>query len=243
VPGQPVITLCTDFGEGSPYVATLKAVLLRGCPQAVLVDVTHSVPPFDIVAGAFMLWAGTQEFGPGSVHLAVVDPGVGGARRALAVEVGGRFYVAPDNGLLGLVLEHAAEPAHTVELVRPVDASRTFEGRDRFAPAAARLACGARLDQLGSESGPPHPLEATGPRVLWIDNFGNVVTSLDGPVAGLSINGHAVRGNAGTYSEAHPGVPFLYLGSLGYLEVGVPGARADDYLGASIGMPIQVEPS
>src|SRR5437899_11868564 len=97
--GPPLVTFTSDFGSGSPLVAAMKAVVLAGCPTAVLVDVSHEVPRFDVFAGAFMLFAGTRHFGGGSVHLAVVDPGVGSTRRRLIVQAGGRFYLGPDNGL------------------------------------------------------------------------------------------------------------------------------------------------
>ena len=237
--GRPVVTLTTDFGTGSPYVAAMKAAVLARCPEAILVDAVHEVPPFDVAAGAFLLWAATRDFGPGSVHLAVVDPGVGTGRRGLAVRAGRRCYVAPDNGLLELVLsEHEVEAA--VELVAPPGASRTFEGRDVFAPAAGDLAAGRPLEQLGRPvSGlvrlPPGP-----PRVLWVDRFGNLVTNLKPPVAGLRINGRALLASATTFGEGRPGEPFLYTGSLGYVEVGVREGRADRVLRAGAGSPVEV---
>src|SRR5438445_8509540 len=108
-PGEsmPLVTLTSDFGEGSPYVAAMKAVLLTDSPAATLVDVSHSVPPFDILSGAFVLWAGVRLFAPGAVHLAVVDPGVGSARRPVAFLLDGAFFVGPDNGLFGLVFSDA----------------------------------------------------------------------------------------------------------------------------------------
>src|ERR1051325_9149583 len=102
---MPLITLTSDFGEGSPYVAAMKARLLMGCPGATLVDVGHAVPAFDVLSGAFVLWAGTRDFPAGTVHLAVVDPGVGTRRRPVAIRVDGSWYVGPDNGLFGLVIE------------------------------------------------------------------------------------------------------------------------------------------
>jgi len=103
--GPPLVTLTSDFGTGSPLVAAMKAVVLAGCPHATLVDVSHEVPRFDVFAGAFMLFAGTRHFGAGSVHMAVVDPGVGSSRRRLVIRAGGRFYVGPDNGLFGIVID------------------------------------------------------------------------------------------------------------------------------------------
>jgi S-adenosylmethionine hydrolase len=235
-----VITLTTDFGIGSPYVAAMKARLLAGCPDAVLVDVTHTVPPFAIIPGAFLLWAGTRDFRSGSVHLAVVDPGVGGARRPVALQLNGSWYVGPDNGIFGLVLEEFGRPGLGVELRRPPGASATFEGRDVFAPAAAALAAGAPASALGAElEGEPVRFPRREPSVLWVDTFGNLITALKPPVAGVRVNGQDVRAAAPTYSEAPPDTPFFYIGSLGYIEVGVREARADQRLGASPGTPVE----
>lgn len=219
----------------------MKARLLAGCPEATLIDVSHSVPAFDVVAGAFVLWAGTRDFGPGAVHLAVVDPGVGTARRAVAVEVAGSWYVGPDNGLLGLVLADAPSPPAAVELRRPELASATFEGRDVFAPAAASLAAGMAPSALGRPvAGELAGLSLSGPAVLWVDRFGNLVTSLREAVAGVRVNGVEVRVRARTYAEAPPGTPFLYVGSMGFVELGVRQGRADVALGAGPGTPIAV---
>jgi S-adenosylmethionine hydrolase len=241
-PLSGLVTLTTDFGEGSPYVAAMKARLLSDGSGITLLDVSHSVPAFDVVAGAFVLWAGTRHFRPGAVHLAVVDPGVGGARRAVAFELAGSRYVGPDNGLFGLVLAETAAPAApvAVELRRPPDASPTFEGRDVFAPAAGALARGTRLDALGTPlDAPLTPLPVTGPVVLWVDRFGNLVTNLKPPVGGLLVNGRMVRATARTFSEAPPRTPFLYTGSMGFVEVGVRDGRADQWLEAAPGTPVQ----
>jgi S-adenosylmethionine hydrolase len=237
----PLITLTSDFGEGSPYVAAMKARLLRGCPGVAMVDVSHAVPAFDVVSGAFVLLAGTRQFGPGAVHLAVVDPGVGSSRRAIAFQLAGSWYVGPDNGLFGLVLSKlGVGPAAAVELRRPEDASPTFEGRDVFAPAAAALAAGAAPGSLGRPlDGGPLPLPVDGPTVLWVDRFGNLVTSLEPPVAGLRINGHEVRVAARTFSDASPGTPFVYVGSEGFVEVAIREGRADERLGARSGTRIE----
>ena len=235
----PLITLTSDFGEGSPYVAAMKAKLLAGCHDATLIDISHSVPAFDVVAAAFVLWAGTRHFEPGAVHLAVVDPGVGGARRAVAFAVKGSWYVGPDNGLFSLILAEA-EPEHPIEIARPPGASPTFEGRDLFAPAAGRLAAGTPLEALGLPLSRPLVGLAPGPpSVLWVDGFGNLVTSLKPPVSGLRISGREVRNLARTYAEAPPDAPFLYVGSMGYVEIGLRQARADELLGAKPGTPIE----
>jgi S-adenosylmethionine hydrolase len=239
----PVITLTSDFGTGSPYVAAMKARLLEGCPAAVLVDVSHEVSAFDVAAGSFVLWAGTRGFVPPAVHLGVVDPGVGSDRRPLAFRLAGSWYVGPDNGLFGMVLAaSSASPSLALELWRPADAAPTFEGRDVFAPAAAALASGRDPESLGRPlSAPLTPLPARPPSVLWVDRFGNLVTSLRPPVTPLRINGREVRAVARTFSEAPPDTPFLYVGSMGLVEVGMREARADERLGARPGTP--VEPS
>lgn len=220
----------------------MKAVVLRGCPEAQLLDVSHEVPAFDWAAGAFVLWAGTRHFDPGAVHLAVVDPGVGGERGAVAFELGGSFYVGPDNGLFGLVVEEARGAVPTVfELFRPPDAAPTFEGRDVFAPAAGRLAAGAPLAELGQPAGGLAGSALSGlSRVLWVDRFGNLVTSLRPPVEALRVGSRVVGQSARTYAEAPLEEPFIYVGSAGFIEVAVREGRADQALGAGVGS--QVEP-
>ncbi len=234
----PIVTFTTDFGSGSPLVAAMKGVVLAGCPTAVLVDVSHEVPRFDVWAGAFMLFAGTRHFGGGSVHLAVVDPGVGSTRRRLIVQAGGRFYIGPDNGLFAIVIEEVGmQRVH--ELAPRPHGAPTFEGRDVFAPAAASLASGVPIESLGPPADAPTALPDVGPRVLWTDGFGNLVTNLKPPVRALRVHHHAITATAKTYSEARAGEPFVYVGSMGYLEIGVREARADKLLGARAGMSVE----
>lgn len=242
---MPLITLTTDFGTSSPYVAAMKGVMLGVCPDAAIVDVGHDLTPFDVGQASFVLWAGTRHFPAGAAHVAVVDPGVGTSRLPIALRLAGSWYVGPDNGLFSLVLERAAEagqgPAEVIALNRPADASATFEGRDVFAPAAAALAAGRRPPALGRPN--PRPLVILpdpGPIVRWVDRFGNLVTTLRSPIAGLRINGREIRAAARTFGEAPPGEPFWYMGSMGYLEVGIGGARADVALGASPGTPLEL---
>ena len=140
-----IITLLTDFGLSDSYVAEVKGVLLTRAPAATLVDITHQVSPGDVRAGQFILMRTWQRFPPGTVHLAVVDPGVGTARRALAAAAGGHWFVAPDNGLLSFL-----PTPRFVSIAIAADAAPTFHGRDVFAPAAAALAGGKRLEDMGS---------------------------------------------------------------------------------------------
>jgi S-adenosylmethionine hydrolase len=220
----------------------MKAAILARCREATLVDVSHAIPAFDLQAAAFVLWAGTRHFPPGTVHLAVVDPGVGTARKAIAVEVGGSHYVAPDNGLLTTVLREAGAAADVgvVELARPAGASRTFEGRDVFAPAAAALAAGQPLQSLGSKLDGLLRLPDRGPSVVWVDAFGNLVTNLKPPLRGVRINGHRVEQQAETFGAAPSGRIFHYVGSMGFVEVAVREERADVLLGAGPGTPVEV---
>ncbi len=218
----------------------MKAIVLAGCPDAVLVDVSHEVPPFDVGAGAFMLFAGTRHFGGGSVHLVVVDPGVGTSRRRLALRAGGKFYVGPDNGLFGIVIDEVGLQ-EVVELAPRPAGAPTFEGRDVFAPAAAALASGVPLNSLGPPTDPPKTLDSS-PRILWIDGFGNLVTNLKPPVRAMRIHSHYITAAAKTYWEARPNEPFVYVGSMGYLEIGVREQRADRMLGARAGMAVEILP-
>jgi S-adenosylmethionine hydrolase len=217
----------------------MKAMVLAGCPHAVLVDVSHEVPRFDVSAGAFMLFAGTRHFPGGSVRLAVVDPGVGSSRRRLVVQAGGRFYIGPDNGLFGIVIDEVGLQK-THELAPRPHGAPTFEGRDVFAPAAAALASGVPLESLGPPTDPPLLLPDTGPRVLWVDGFGNLVTNLKAPARRMRIHNHDITATATTYSEGRPNEPFVYVGSMGYLEVAVRETRADKLLGARAGMKVEL---
>ena len=167
---QPLITLLTDFGSRDTYVGVLKGVIAGICPEAAVVGLTHAVPPQDIRAGAFHLLVACPYFPAGSVHLAVVDPGVGTDRPLLAVEAGGHSFVGPDNGLLRWIVEWlATDTWRAVRLAEPrywlapaSEVSHTFHGRDIMAPVAAHLAAGVALDRLGSPlgvlAGAPLPL-------------------------------------------------------------------------------------
>jgi S-adenosylmethionine hydrolase len=222
-------------------VAALKAAVLRVCPEARLIDISHSIPPFDIVAAGFVLWAGSRDFPPGTVHLAVVDPGVGSDRRAVALKVGAAFYTGPDNGLFSRLVRDRRDVA-AVALSRPGPASATFEGRDVFAPAAGMLAKGKPLADLGRPVTDLVMLPDPGPSVIWVDNFGNLVTNLVAPVGWLRVGSSVVGESARTYADAPTEVPFWYVGSLGLVEIGVRQGRAADVLGAGPGTRIEELP-
>jgi len=241
----PIVTLSSDFGAGSPYVAIMKAVLLSVCPSVLLVDVNHDLESFRPEAGAFPLWAASAAFGPGSIHLAVVDPGVGSARRAVAFQTGERWYVGPDNGLFGLILAESDRLAQPVDaafnLPLPEAAAPTFHGRDVFAPAAALLARDGVPDPRWPELAPADLIRSdlVPARVLFVDSFGNLITSIRPPALGLMISGTLITSSHRSYHEAEPGRPFFYLGSMGLIEVGVREGRADQVLGAGLGSSVQ----
>src|SRR5688572_3624379 len=188
---RPVIALLTDFGTRDHYAGTMKGVALGICPDVAFVDITHDIAPHDVLGGALELSASYKFFPAGTIFLVVVDPGVGSVRRPLAAEAGGYKFVAPDNGVLTLAFKDTP-PKRVVELTerryaRPT-VSRTFEGRDRFAPAAAWLAKGIDLSGLGRSLSSWHTLAVPEPaltggqilgEVLRVDRFGNLVTNVD----------------------------------------------------------------
>ena len=188
---QSIVTLTTDFGSGDGYAGAMKGVVLNLCPQARLVDISHEIPAQNIVHAAFALFNATPFFPPGTVHLVVVDPGVGTDRRPLAISAGGMYFVGPDNGIFTLVTQ-ASNEAVVLNNPRfhraPSETSATFHGRDIFAAAAAHLAAGVALHELGEPAGsrvelalPPFtqrdPFSWVG-QVLYRDHFGNAITNL-----------------------------------------------------------------
>jgi S-adenosylmethionine hydrolase len=248
VPGGPVITLLTDFGTSDSYVAEMKGVLLSGAPEAVLVDVTHEIPPGDIRAGQFLLARAWSRFPTGSVHLAVVDPGVGSSRRAIAARHAGHGFVGPDNGLLTPILSGAT----VVALPIPAGAAPTFHGRDVFAPAAAALASGTALDTLGQPIAdpvrmpPPEPEMRDGAlvgAVVYVDRFGTLVTNLPAdrlsPAARVEIEGRDAGPIRRTFAEANRGALVALIGSGGTVEVAVRDGSAARMLGAGAGSAVR----
>lgn len=259
-PARPsgIVTLLTDFGLDDPYVATVKGVLLSINPTLRLVDLTHAVPPQDVLRGALALEAAYRFFPPGTVHLAVVDPGVGGARRPIAVAADGHYFVGPDNGLLGFLFEVPAAAA--VALTNPRYhrrlASRTFHARDIFAPVAAQCALGVPLDRFG----PPmrDPVRLPWPQVrrdgnrlrgqvLLADRFGNLLTNVaaaDLPGAParcvVEIGGARIDGLVAAYAERPPGALGALLDSSGRVEVFVREGSAREQLGVGAGAPISL---
>ena len=258
---RPVIALLTDFGATDHYAGAMKGVILGICPDATLVDITHDIPPHDVTAGALELAASYKYFPAGTIFVAVVDPGVGSARRGVAADTGDYRFVAPDNGVLTLVLREA--PAKKiVELTerryaRPT-VSRTFEGRDRFAPAAAWLAKGTQLAALGRPAADIHrldiPVAEAGPDsirgvVLRVDRFGNLVTNIDrkmverfGQAGTMTIDaaGQRIERLVATYAELPADGVGALFGSTDHLELAAPSSSAADRLGLSRGAVVTV---
>lgn len=233
---RPVVTFLSDFGAGSGLPAQMKAEVLRRLPDATLVDLSHEVPPFDVAAGALLLEACVPRFPAEAVHVAVVDPGVGTARRPICVvDPGGRRLVGPDNGLLEPFLSGARAWLLSDPEILPRDPSPTFHGRDVFAPAAAWIAGGGDPARLGPRVGDPIRLaglraRAAGDAVegtcLGADRFGNLVTSIRrGDVGGSAVAGVRVAGREArwvtTFGEGDPGELLALWGSGGRLEIAV----------------------
>jgi len=251
-----VLTFLSDFGTADYYVAAVKGVVLGLAPGAVIVDVGHEVAAGDVEGGAFLLAAAARWFPAGTVHLAVVDPGVGSERRILAARTPLGFLVAPDNGLLTPLLGPEAE-VRAVE--RPdlflTGLGSTFHGRDRFAPVAAWLLRGEPLAALGPEIADPVRLAGEPPRreerlllgrVVHVDRFGNLVTDIPsdwlppGPCR-ATVDGRSTARRAGHYAEVPPGEPALLPGSLGTLEIAAGGASLARLWGVERGARVRIE--
>jgi S-adenosylmethionine hydrolase len=250
----PIITLLTDFGAGSGYPAQLKGVILSRLPDVTLVDLSHDVPAFDVIFGALLLEGCVGSFPAAAVHLAVVDPGVGTARRPVCViDRAGRRFVGPDNGLFTPFLDGATVRLLSEPSLVPAPASATFHGRDLFAPVAAWLAAEGDPARLGPEIADPVRLEWPGVerkggellgRTLAADPFGNLVTSirgaeLVGPVATVWVGDRPARW-VRTFGEGAKGELLAMVGSGGRVEVAVREGRAAELLGASRGIPLRI---
>jgi S-adenosyl-L-methionine hydrolase (adenosine-forming) len=257
---RPVIALLTDFGTRDHYSGAIKGVVLSICPDTTLVDISHDVPPHDVAAGALELAASFKYFPAGTIFLVVVDPGVGSSRRGIAADTGEYRFVAPDNGVLTAVLDE--QPAkRIVELserkyARPT-VSRTFEGRDRFAPAAAWLAKGIDLAALGRAARTIERLdlpqvhisgaELDG-QVVRVDRFGNLVTNIDrrtfervaGQALDIRIGSFQVSQVVSTYADVPAGDVCALFGSTDHLEIAANGSSAAERLALGRGAPVQV---
>jgi S-adenosyl-L-methionine hydrolase (adenosine-forming) len=238
-----IITLTTDFGTSDHYVAAMKGVILSRCPGVELVDITHEIPPYGILAAAYSIHQAVSWFPRGTVHVVVVDPGVGTARRGLLVDANGQFFVAPDNGVLSFILRDypgARVYSLTNQKLWLTPTSHTFHGRDVFAPVAAALASGTiRRKETGPRLSEPVRLGNLAPKakgrrewigqVLSVDRFGNVITNFPHADFGFIVSS-AFEIQAGrrrvnsfyqTFGDAVAERPFAYFGSSGFLELGM----------------------
>ena len=248
---RPLVALLTDYGQADSYVAEVKAAILTYAPSVRFVDVSHSVPPGDLATAQYLLARCWRRFPPGTVVLVVVDPGVGGSRRALAATNDGRGLVGPDNGVLTPALDGAA----IAELPIPSDAAPTFHGRDVFAPAAARLAMGERLDALGRPIQDPVRLPRAAPvrhedhvtgQVEYVDRFGTLITNVPVSwVAGNSsiiVGGRSVGALRRTFSDVPSRAFVAVSGSGGTVEIAVRDGSAAVVLGVGVGTEVEVQP-
>ena len=256
-----IITLLTDFGMADGYVAAMKAVILGVFPAARLVDVTHEVRPQDVLAARFLLSAHHRFFPPGTVHLAVVDPGVGTARDAIACRWDNQYFVAPDNGILDFVTEHEPRPA--IRLTRSRfwrnEISATFHGRDIFAPVAAHIARGLALQELGEEI----KLQVHRPQnrckivddtlvgeIVYVDRFGNLITSISkseiesfaqGNRIALLLGSNKILGLQHAYGSVEAGEIAAVSDSFDRVEIGVNCGNAQTRIQADYGMKVIVQ--
>jgi hypothetical protein len=249
-----LVTLLSDFGARDGYVGAMKGVLLDRCPSARLVDISHAIPPGDVDAGAYVLEQAARFFPAGTIHLAVVDPGVGSGRRAVVVEATAHRFVAPDNGLLTLAIDASREGvrAHAIENARlwREEVSDVFHGRDVFAPIAAFLACGGEIAEVGARIDPrtlvrrrwPEPRGEGRERegaIVYVDGFGNLVTNLPADPSELAGGRVEVAGQSfpvrRSYSDVASGALVAVRGSAGLLEVACRGGSAAQRLGVGVG--------
>jgi S-adenosylmethionine hydrolase len=250
---MPIVTLTTDFGTADGYVGEMKGIILSQAPGVTIVDITHDIEPQDVDSGRLLVERCWRRYPPGTVHVVVVDPGVGSCRAALAVESEGRFLVGPDNGVLSAAI--AVPQASVVALRVPPDASATFQGRDVFAPAAAWLATGRGLATLGSAHASPVLLRDPDPvpltngtiigEVVHADRFGNAVTNLRAsnvPARGVVEVAGRELPLVRTYADVAIGEALALVGSGGRIEIAVRNGHAARVLGLARGARVIFTP-
>ncbi len=257
-----IISLTTDFGQENGFVGVMKGVIWGIAPEAQIADISHEIPPQNIRLGAYALWRVVPFFPPGSVHVAVIDPGVGTHRRPIGLKIGQNYFIVPDNGLITPMLEdgeHDDLPIEIVHLNNPeywlTDVSHTFHGRDIFAPTGAHLAHGVPLEELGEPITDPIRIPFSKPEKTdrgWlahltiIDVFGNLTTDL--PAAAISeaknvnfnLKGHVIPGIVKSYGHCNPGELIALVDSENYIEISVVNGNAAEKTGAQIGDPVEV---
>lgn len=255
-----IITLTTDFGSQDYYVGAMKAVILQICPDIRFVDISHDISPQDIMAGAWVLKNTAFLYPAGTIHLAVVDPGVGGERRPILARVKDQYFVGPDNGLFSLVAE--SENCELVELTNRRywrdEVSNTFHGRDIFAPVAAHLCTGVPFAMFGEKKSelttyrwakPIYDDEGVQGWVMHIDRYGNLVTNIPESVIQEHVNKHRYKIYVGntilktiscSFSDVQDGEPVALIGSSGMLEIAINKGNAEQMLGVEKGAPVSM---
>ncbi|MBC8164427.1 MAG: SAM-dependent chlorinase/fluorinase [Bryobacteraceae bacterium] len=259
-PSPPVITLTTDFGTSDHFVGVMKGVILSICPEARVTDITHDVQPFQISQGAFLISQAFPYFPRGTIHVVVVDPGVGTARRPILVEAAGQRFIAPDNGVLAMVY---ADLPHTVREITAEkyflpSRSSTFHGRDIFAPTAAHLARGARPSSVGAKIEDHLKIAFYQPQrsskrrwtgtILHVDHFGNIITNFHvDQFEGIGTRPFELEAGprrisrlALNYSETESGEPFAIVGSSGFIEIAINQGSAAAFIGCGPGAPVDL---
>jgi S-adenosyl-L-methionine hydrolase (adenosine-forming) len=259
---MPILTLTTDFGIKDGFVGTIKGVIWSICPAAQIADISHSISPQNVLEGAFTLWRAYPYFPIGTVHIAVIDPGVGTRRRPLAAHLGGHYFVGPDNGLFTSIYEDAERNGWPLEIIHLTntkyflaEVSRTFHGRDIFAPVGAALANGVALADLGLAITDPVRLALPKPEktttgwrahITVVDIFGNLTTDL--PASELQgqesvlfrLLGQELRGLVDSYGHEQPGALVALVDSEDLIEIAAVNGSAARVLGAKIGDVVEV---
>jgi S-adenosyl-L-methionine hydrolase (adenosine-forming) len=254
-----MITLTTDFGSGSAYVAAMKGVMLSSNPALQLIDISHDIAPQSVRQGAILLAEATPWFPAETIHVAVVDPGVGTSRRMVYAKVGEQQYLAPDNGLLSLLAKRT-QPTQVIELANKslwrADVSNTFHGRDILAPVAAMLSLGLVPSELGPVVNDLQMLDWPEPKigtrridgiVQWVDSFGNLISNISRdalpPHGELQVQcaGYEIRGIEQTYGNRAAGSLIALVGSGGFLEIAVVNGSAAELLRVGANEPITIE--
>lgn len=259
----PIVTLTTDFGQQDHYVGAMKGVIMSRCPNAQIVDISHQIEPFSIAAGAYAISQSAPYFPSGTVHVVVVDPGVGTERKPLLVEASGQFFVAPDNGVLSFILNRDPLAKAREILNRELwltSVSATFHGRDIFAPVAAALAAAKTTpENVGILLDNPVQLPDLAPQktsaqswrgiVLSVDHFGNVISNFQSSEFAaalkskfaISIGMNRITVARSSFGGAAPNLCFAYVGSSGFIEFGINQGRAAQHLQAKPGTTVIFE--
>jgi S-adenosylmethionine hydrolase len=259
MPLGPIITLTTDFGTSDHFAGVMKGVVARIAPNARVVDITHQITPYEILEGAFVIAETWKHFPKSSIHVVIVDPGVGSARRPILAAAGGHYFIAPDNGVLSMIFDAAKAKVRVISNPKMMarEISHTFHGRDIFAPAAAHLAKGAAPSRFGTLIEDHVRIDGIHPsmtlpnvwhgQILQVDRFGNLITNFDARALPrlskfeLRVGKRRIHRLALTFSEAAIGALVLVAGSSGYLEIVANQRSAAQMLGCGVRSPVELE--